>query len=105
MDFLSLDYTKEDFETRKWEIFNSLSTDGLDYVREHIFDIVVNKLEKATNKAIEELEKIEKEQKVKHALAIEQCKKEEHIKCNYRIAGVLVVVVASVIACIGFVSF
>ncbi len=81
-EMFSLDYTSQDFEKRKWEILGPLSTEGLVYVQEHIFDIVYKKLETDTNKAISALEKIEREQTEKHELAIQQCKKEGRQECT-----------------------
>lgn len=100
-EMLSLDYTREDFEKRKRVILSSLSTDGLRYVQEHLFDSVFKKLETDANKAIVELEKLEHEQKEKQEFAIQQYKKEERIKCNYRIAGALVVIITLAAICLG----
>lgn len=79
-EMLSLDYTREDFEKRKWELMCALSIEGLEYVKEHIFDIVVNKLETDTNNAIAALEKIEQDRIEKQKLEIKRCKIEEQAR-------------------------
>lgn len=104
-EMLSLDYTREDFEQRKWEIMCALSTDGLVYVREHIFDIVYNKLETDTNEAIMKLEKLDLEQREKQKIAIQQCREEERSRCNYLIASVCMGVGVAIAAWIWVMRF
>lgn len=99
-EMLSLDYTKEGYEKRKWELLSSLSIEGLEYVREHVFDIVVNKVETDANKAIAKLEKYDQEQKKKQELAIQRCKKEARTRCDCIIAGIFVVATLAIVCII-----